>query len=79
MSVNTINISGNFYETNYPLDDQGQTCGYDKKTTPFIYFANPNDMSKDRYCVSQCPGFMEPLTCSGNDTATCIALGGSQY
>lgn len=45
----------NYYETNFPIDDVGSTCAYDQPSQPYIYFANPNDLSSGRYCVSNCP------------------------
>ena len=29
--------------------------------------------------MSECPGYREPIQCSGDNTAKCIAMGGSQY
>lgn len=46
------------------MDDSGSTCNYDQPNYPYIYFANPNDLSSGRYCVSSCPNVGEPLVCS---------------
>ena len=69
----------NYYQTNFPTDDAGKTCSYDQPNQPYIYFANPNDLSTGRYCVSSCPNVGEPLQCSQENTSKCVAFGGSQY
>lgn len=64
IEVHNLDIKDNFYETNYPVNDSGSTCSYDQPNFPYIYFANPNDLSSGRYCVSTCPNVGEPLICS---------------
>lgn len=39
-------ILENFYRTNLPSDSDGKVCELDYPTHPFIYFIDPNDVSK---------------------------------
>lgn len=59
--------SENYYAVNYPVDDTGKQCFYKQTDAPFIYFSNINDLSANKYCVSECPGNGRPLLCSTNN------------
>lgn len=71
--------SENYYEANFPTDDNGRTCSYDYPKQPYVYFSNPNDLTSGRYCVSSCPGQGESLQCSEANANACSAFGPSQY
>lgn len=58
-----INLD-NYYETNYPVDDTGNSCYYRQTDAPFIFFQNINDLSSQRYCVKSCPSAGTSLQCS---------------
>ena len=62
----------NYYSVNYPVDDTGKQCFYKQTDAPFIYFANINDLSSNRYCVSECPHNGRPLACSLNNQCSSI-------
>lgn len=46
---------------------------------PYVYFANPNDISSGRYCVSACPSTGQGLQCSQENLQACSTFGVSQY
>jgi hypothetical protein len=54
----------NYFAVNYPVDNTGKQCYYKQPDAPFIYFANINDLTTDKYCVSECPGNGQSLMCS---------------
>lgn len=56
--------SGNFYITNYPVDDTGASCYYNQTDAPFIHFQNIDDLTSKKNCLVVCPNSGEGLQCS---------------
>lgn len=43
LAAATFNYS-KYYKVNFPADSNGNLCGIDKESYPYVYFANPPSM-----------------------------------
>ena len=49
-----LNID-NYYQLNFPADDNGVTCYNQLREFPYMYLSNPSDPSSNRFCLKKCP------------------------
>lgn len=56
--------SEHYLQVNYPVQSTGKICYLELNTTPFIYFRNMRDFTKQRFCVSACPKIGQQIKCN---------------
>jgi hypothetical protein len=54
----------NYYKVNFPVDRTNTLCYQEQTDAPYMYFANINDLTANKYCVNKCPKAGNGLICS---------------